>query len=60
MAAFSDAWVVDRTLFDHAALGRCECCGGGIAMMAQSPLLLELCTDLGIIHTNQSYGPTDA
>lgn len=45
--AFADAWVIDRTLFDHAALGRCDCCGGGIAMMAQSPLLLELCTDLG-------------
>lgn len=47
--AFSDGWVIDRTLFDHAALGTCECCGGGVAMMAQSPLLLELCTDLGTL-----------
>jgi hypothetical protein len=46
-SSFTDSWVVDRTLFDHAALGRCECCGGGVAMMAQSPLVLELCTDLG-------------
>jgi len=47
-SSFSDSWVVDRTLFDHAALGQCQCCGGGIAMMAHSPLVLELCTDLGM------------
>jgi hypothetical protein len=43
-SSYSDSWVVDRTFFDHAALGQCQCCGGGVAMMAQSPL--ELCTDL--------------
>ena len=46
-SSFTDDWVVDRTLFNHAALGQCYCCGGGIAMMAISPLVLELCTDLG-------------
>lgn len=45
--SFTDGWVIDRTLFDHAALEQCDCCGGGIAMMASSPLVLELCTDLG-------------
>lgn len=45
-SSFTDGWVIDRTLFDHARLGNRDCCGGCISMMASSPLMLELCTDL--------------
>jgi hypothetical protein len=44
---FTDAWVVDRTLFEHINQGSCSCCGTVHAMMdiaASMSRLVTLCT----------------